>query len=158
MRDKILNMKQAIELCSEYRDKNQKYTVVLGCFDIIHEGHVGLIKEAKELGYPVIVGIKSDKDMKNKSNKGEGRPVVHQMSRAVIMDSLKYVDHTFIYNYSDKLIEELKPSFHIKGPDHKYSKNGNIEKEIVERNGGQFLILGPKKIRSTTKIIDKKTL
>ena len=65
--------------------------------------------------------------------------------RALVLQSLNIVDYVCISNYitSIQAIKLIKPSFYIKGPDYKISKqdiSGNIikEKEAVELVGGIF--------------------
>ena len=61
-----------------------------GCFDIIHPGHIDLLERAKKLGTKLIVGINSDKSVRD--IKGANRPFVNESDRAAILRGLKSVD------------------------------------------------------------------
>ncbi len=79
-----------------------------GVFDMFHIGHLNLLKRAKEQCEYLIVGVNSDELVKTYKNK---IPVINQMNRAEIVDSIKVVDKCIIVNTLDK--EELYKSFHF---------------------------------------------
>ena len=43
--------------------QNKKVVFTNGCFDILHTGHIKLLKEAKSLGDILIVGLNTEKDL-----------------------------------------------------------------------------------------------
>ena len=90
-----------------------------GCFDILHRGHIELLKFCKSLGDVVIVGLNSDKSVK--SLKGVKRPLVNQEDRKLILESIKYVDKVLIFNEATpyNIIKSVKPDFIVKGGDYK---------------------------------------
>ena len=100
-----------------------------GCFDILHKGHVELLKFCKSLGY-VTVGLNSDASVS--SLKGIGRPVNSQEDRKLILEALKYVDEVIIFEEDTplRLIQELKPEIVVKGGD--YIKTDVVGNEIAE--------------------------
>jgi D-beta-D-heptose 7-phosphate kinase/D-beta-D-heptose 1-phosphate adenosyltransferase len=57
-----------------------------GCFDLIHPGHIDLLKRAKALGTKLIVGINSDESVRR--IKGPDRPFVNQKERAEILSAI----------------------------------------------------------------------
>ncbi len=61
-----------------------------GCFDVIHRGHIELLRFCKGEGNTVFVGINSDESVKRL--KGESRPINNQEDRKLILESMKYVD------------------------------------------------------------------
>ena len=89
-----------------------------GCFDILHRGHIELLKFCKARGR-VIVGLNSDQSVRYL--KGEKRPVFSQEDRKNTLLALKYVDHVIIFDeptpYS--LIKALRPDEIVKGGDYK---------------------------------------
>lgn len=74
---------------------------VNGCFDVLHIGHIGLLEYAKSLGDEVIVGIDSDKRVKEL--KGEDRPFNNQHDRANMLRAIKYVDAVFIFDNENQM-------------------------------------------------------
>ena len=94
-----------------------------GCYDILHRGHLELLKYARSLGDKLVVGIDSDK--KVRKSKGEGRPVNNQEDRKFFLESLIYVDEVVIFNTAEELegrIESMRPKFIVIGNDYKDRK------------------------------------
>lgn len=82
-----------------------KTVVTFGTFDLLHNGHVRLLRKASELGDTLIVGISSDKLNFEKKQK---KVVYSQELRSELLLSLKYVDAVFIEESLDKKVEYLK--------------------------------------------------
>ena len=68
--------------------------LVNGAFDILHSGHINLLKYAKYMGDYLIVAL--DTDERIKEAKGNDRPVNNQRIRKMIMETLKPVDELFL--------------------------------------------------------------
>ena len=90
-----------------------------GCFDIIHRGHLELLKFCKRLGSTVVVGINSDASIKKL--KGETRPINNQEDRVFMLESLRYVDKVIVFEEETpyNLIKKIKPDTIVKGSDYK---------------------------------------
>mgnify|MGYP001472692144 FL=1 len=84
-----------------------------GCFDILHIGHIRLLKYAKSLGDQLTVGIDSDRRIQE--IKGINRPINGENFRKEMLLSIRWVDNvvvfdsdqeleTLIQQYSDKMI------------------------------------------------------
>jgi D-beta-D-heptose 7-phosphate kinase/D-beta-D-heptose 1-phosphate adenosyltransferase len=86
-----------------------------GVFDILHQGHIQLLKWAKNLGDRLIVGINSDASVR--ALKGEGRPINPQVDRKAVLESLRYVDEVLIFDElkATKLLNSLRPHILVKG-------------------------------------------
>jgi rfaE bifunctional protein nucleotidyltransferase chain/domain len=127
--------------------KEQRVVFANGCFDVLHVGHVRYLQEARALGDLLIVGLNSDASVRRL--KGEGRPVLNEQARAILLDALECVDHIVIFEDDtvDRLLVELKPDFHCKGSD--YTPDTVPEKETVRQYGGSTSITGGRKIQST---------
>ena len=94
-----------------------------GCYDILHRGHLELLRYARSLGDKLVVGIDSDK--KVKKSKGEGRPVNNQDDRKFFLESLIYVDEVVIFNTAEELegrVQSIRPKFIVIGNDYKDRK------------------------------------
>jgi D-beta-D-heptose 7-phosphate kinase/D-beta-D-heptose 1-phosphate adenosyltransferase len=116
-----------------------------GCFDILHRGHVELLKFCSTHG-KVVVGLNSDKSIK--SIKGKSRPLNNQADRELLLRSIKYVDDVVIFNEDTPitLIKTIKPDIIVKGGD--YSIDDVIGNDICE-----VIIFNYIDGYSTTKII-----
>ena len=91
-----------------------------GCFDIIHEGHLALFKYASSLGDKLLVGI--DTDRRVKERKGDSRPINNQNDRFINMMALPVVNNVFIFDSDTelrKLIKSLEVDIMVVGDDYK---------------------------------------
>ena len=90
-----------------------------GCFDIIHRGHLELLRYCKSLGEKVIVGLNSDDSVKKL--KGLSRPINSEIDRKFLLESLIYVDEVIIFNQNTpyNLIKKINPDIIVKGGDYK---------------------------------------
>ncbi|MGL4687732.1 MAG: D-glycero-beta-D-manno-heptose 1-phosphate adenylyltransferase [Fusobacteriaceae bacterium] len=149
----ILSRKLAKEIIEEIKKSGKKVVFTNGCFDILHVGHLRYMNEARNQGDMLIVGINSDASVKRL--KGESRPINNERDRAEMLSGLKAVDFTVIFEEDTpmEIIEELKPSIHVKGGD--YKKEDLPETAVVEKNGGEVRILSFVEGKSTTNIVNK---
>ena len=110
------------------KNENKKIILTSGCFDILHKGHVKLLRKAKELGDLLIVCLSSDKQIKYL--KGESRPINNLNDRIEILKSITYIDYIIPYdeieNKTEKSIDDymlkIKPEYWIKGTDYNADK------------------------------------
>ena len=92
---------------------------VNGSFDILHRGHLELLKYAKSLG-TVLVAI--DTDRRIAELKGNERPINCVNDRKFHLESLKYVDKVSIFDSDQELIDLIKSwntNIMVKGSDYK---------------------------------------
>ncbi len=117
-----------------------------GCFDILHRGHISLLKYCKGLGCQVIVGLNSDSSVKRL--KGNGRPINSEKDRKFLLESIRYVDKVIIFDEETpyNLIREVKPDIIVKGGD--YTKEQVVGNDICE-----VKLFDYEEKYSTTKII-----
>jgi D-beta-D-heptose 7-phosphate kinase/D-beta-D-heptose 1-phosphate adenosyltransferase len=108
-----------------------------GCFDIIHRGHIELLRYCKEIGGKVVVGLNSDKSVKRL--KGETRPINIELDRKIILESLVYVDEVIIFNEDTpyNLIKEINPDIIVKGGD--YTINDVVGNDICQVKIFEFI-------------------
>ncbi len=115
----IVSLKKIKTIVKKLKQQNKKIVFTNGCFDILHKGHITLLKKAKRYGDVLIVGLNTDSSIKR--IKGKDRPINPQNARAEILDSIKYVDYVVLFDEDTpyKLITEIKPDVVIKGKDYK---------------------------------------
>ena len=124
-----------------------------GCFDVLHPGHIELLKQAKAQGTRLIVGINSDASVRR--IKGNGRPLFDQDERSGMLIALESVDEVRIFDEStpESLIREIVPDVLVKGGDW---KDGEIiGADFVRENGGRVVTIPLVQGFSTTAIINR---
>jgi glycerol-3-phosphate cytidylyltransferase len=67
--------------------------ITFGTFDLLHVGHVNVLRRAKELGDHLIVGVSSDELNVRKKNV---RPTYPTQHRIAIVEAVRYVDEVFV--------------------------------------------------------------
>ena len=153
MMKEIKTSDEIVEIRKQLRSENKKVVFTNGVFDILHSGHVDYLTKSKALGDILIVGLNSDKSVKN--IKGDKRPIIDQENRAIILASLKPVDFVVLFDEDTpaKLIEAIIPDVLVKGADWALDK---IEgRETVIKNGGEVKNIKFVNEQSTSKIIHK---
>jgi len=97
-----------------------KISFVNGCFDVLHPGHIELLKYARSLGDYLIVAI--DSDRKVAEMKGPERPIFSQTDRSTILSSIRYVDVVHVFDTKkelEDLLESISPDIMVVGSDWK---------------------------------------
>ena len=146
---KIISQTEASLISKETREKGKRVVFTNGCFDLLHRGHIELLKQAKARGDILMVGLNSDTSVKEIKEKGH--PIVDEKSRAVILSSIIYVDYVVIFyeNTPYNLIKAIGPDVLVKGEDWK-------EEEIIGRDiAGEVVRIRFVPGYSTTEIIKK---
>lgn len=126
------------------------YKVVFtnGCFDILHHGHIQVLRAAKRMGDILHVGLNSDESIKRL--KGPNRPIISQYDRFEMLTAIKYVDFVHIFDEDTplELIKKIDPDIVVKGGDWKTH-------EVVAGNRAEIVTIPLFGNLSTTKIIEK---
>lgn len=96
-------------------DPRGKVVFTNGIFDILHQGHIELLRWARNLGDRLVVGINSDAS--TRALKGEGRPINSQENRKAVLQALRFVDEVVIFEEDrpSELIQQLHPAIVVKG-------------------------------------------
>ncbi|MDD3537861.1 MAG: D-glycero-beta-D-manno-heptose 1-phosphate adenylyltransferase, partial [Eubacteriales bacterium] len=122
-----------------------------GCFDLLHPGHIKVLRQAAREGDRLVVGLNSDASVCRL--KGPDRPVLHQADRASILAALDCVDLVVVFEEDtpENLIRVLVPSVLVKGGD--YTPESIVGRKIVEEGGGRVVIVPLMEGKSTTNIL-----
>ena len=106
-----------------------------GVFDVVHRGHLELLRFARAQGSRLIVAIDSDRRVRDL--KGESRPVNSKTDRRYLLENLTFVDEVIVFEEAEDLQElytTLKPSVVVKGSEWtsaEVRKRDNIPDEIA---------------------------
>jgi rfaE bifunctional protein nucleotidyltransferase chain/domain len=76
------------------RKPGERWVLAVGCFDILHPGHIRYLSFAKQQGDVLVVAIQDDAMIRY--HKGRDRPVMNQQARAEVVDALRAVDYTVV--------------------------------------------------------------
>ena len=81
-----------------------KKVITYGTFDLLHVGHINLLRRAKALGDYLIVVVSSDE-----FNAGKGKKAYHSFEdRKIILESLIYVDEVLPEYTWEQKIDDVK--------------------------------------------------
>jgi len=148
-----MELNEVIEKIKKYREPSHKIIFTNGCFDILHLGHIHILKEAKRLGGKLIVGVNSDASVLKL--KGEGRPVKDEQTRVEILKSFWFVDLVVIFDEDTPLglIKGINPDVLVKGGD--YEVKDIVGYDHVTGSGGKVVTIPIMEGLSSTKMIGK---
>ena len=126
----IYNLEHLKLISNEIKNKNNILTS--GCFDIIHIGHLDVLKKSKSLGDNLLVCLSNDEQIKKL--KGNNRPINNYNDRINLFKTISYVDYIILYNEEDiekettlnNIMEIINPLYWVKGSD--YNKADIIKK------------------------------
>ncbi|TVQ59376.1 MAG: D-glycero-beta-D-manno-heptose 1-phosphate adenylyltransferase [Phycisphaerales bacterium] len=150
---KTRTLEEALIEVSAHRREGRSVVFTNGCFDLLHAGHVALLRHAAKQGDVLIVGVNDDGSTRRL--KGEGRPVHAERDRAEILGELESVDMVVLFAEDTplRLIEAIKPDVLVKGGD--YTPEQVVGHEAVLAHGGRIEIAPLLDGRSTTSAVRK---
>jgi rfaE bifunctional protein nucleotidyltransferase chain/domain len=150
---RLKSLDEIVAISTRGRGNGQIVVFTNGCFDLLHRGHVHLLREAKAAGDLLIVAVNSDRSVK--AIKGPTRPVFSETDRIELIAALEMVDYVILFDEPDpySLIAAIKPNILVKGGD--WGADEVVGADIVEREGGRVVLVPYLKGYSTTKIIER---
>jgi D-beta-D-heptose 7-phosphate kinase/D-beta-D-heptose 1-phosphate adenosyltransferase len=150
---KLKNLGELAAIASEARRAGKTVVFTNGCFDLLHRGHVHILREARAMGDILIVGVNSDRSVRG--IKGPKRPILGETDRSELIAAMEMVNYVVLFDDADprKLIEAIKPDVLAKGGD--WGPDGVVGADIVERTGGKVAVIPYLKGFSTTEIIER---
>lgn len=127
-----------------------------GFFDPIHPGHISCIREAKKLGDVLVVVVNGD----NQAVIKKGKAFLPAVDRAYVVDSIKDVDYTVIYDSEQTkdsvgAVKIIKPDIFAKGGDRD-AKSNVPEVDVVQLYGGEVVYnVGDPKLWSSSNYLQE---
>jgi D-beta-D-heptose 7-phosphate kinase/D-beta-D-heptose 1-phosphate adenosyltransferase len=148
-------MDNIADAAAAWRQEGRTVVFTNGCFDLIHPGHTRYLRQARELGDMLVVGINTDSSVREL--KGPARPILVEEERIEVLLSLRWVDA--VVPFADptplELIRRVLPHILVKGGDWPVERI--VGREVVEAAGGRALSLPFFEGTSTTEIINRIT-
>ena len=149
----VMTREQLALAVADAKAHGEKVVFTNGCFDIIHAGHVGYLKEARKQGDRLIVAINDDASVTRL--KGKGRPINSIDRRMAVVSGLESVDWvvSFSEDTPENLLREVQPDVLIKGGD--YGIEQVVGSDFVHSYGGEVMVLAFLDDCSTSAIVSK---
>lgn len=149
----ILSLSESVDVVQAARQRGQRVVFTNGCFDILHQGHVAYLNQARALGDCLIVGVNDDASVARL--KGNGRPLNTLAHRLAVLAALRSVDWVVPFREDTPLtlIKTLSPDVLVKGGD--YTVDTIVGADIVKGYGGEVKVLRYLEGVSTTAMIRK---
>jgi D-beta-D-heptose 7-phosphate kinase/D-beta-D-heptose 1-phosphate adenosyltransferase len=149
--DKVLN-KRKIIMVENLKKLQCPIVFTNGCFDIVHEGHISLLKYCRDIAgntHQVVLGLNSDASIKRL--KGVSRPIFNLSSRLALLNSIEYIDWIVIFEEDtpENILKEIRPDILVKGGDY------TIQSIIGKEYCNQIKVFPFEYDISSTQIIDK---
>ncbi len=136
--DRIVSLGQANETIERWRRQGFRIGFTNGCFDLLHPGHVALLRQAKAACDRLIVGLNSDASVTRL--KGPDRPIQAEMARATVLASIADVDLVIVFTEDTpvRLLKAIRPDVLVKGADYRVDEV--VGADFVMSYGGKILL------------------
>jgi len=141
----------ALDVAAQLRARGNRLVATGGCFDLLHPGHLGLLRQARALGDGLVVCLNSDESVRR--SKGRGRPIVPAADRMAMLEALEPVDAVAVFDEDTPaaLLDLLRPDVWVKGGD--YAVTDLPEADVVRRHGGEIVIIPIVEGYSTSRLV-----
>jgi D-beta-D-heptose 7-phosphate kinase/D-beta-D-heptose 1-phosphate adenosyltransferase len=148
-----LSLPDAVALVQSLRQRGQRVVFTNGVFDLIHPGHVRYLQAARAEGDALIVGVNSDRSVRD--YKGPTRPITPEHERAEILAALACVDAVVVFDEDtpDQIVRRLQPDVLVKGAD--WAADAIVGRDTVEARGGKVVRVPMEQGWSTSAMIEK---
>ncbi|MCB1748177.1 MAG: bifunctional D-glycero-beta-D-manno-heptose-7-phosphate kinase/D-glycero-beta-D-manno-heptose 1-phosphate adenylyltransferase HldE [Gammaproteobacteria bacterium] len=149
----VVDRASLLVACRDARRRGDRIVFTNGCFDILHEGHVRYLAEARTLGQRLVVAVNDDASVARL--KGAGRPVNPLAARMAVLAALEVVDWVvpFTEDTPRQLVAELAPDVLVKGGDYRVEDIAGGDE--VRAAGGEVVVLEYHEGCSTSAIIER---
>ena len=149
----IHSIDSAVTAVRKFQDRGKRVVFTNGCFDILHPGHIDLLRRARQLGDVLIVAINSDASVRR--IKGPGRPIFDEKERAELLAAMEMVDLVTIFDEDTpfEIILKIRPDVLVKGAD--WGLDGIVGRREVESWGGKVEALALIEGHSTSGIVER---
>lgn len=139
-------------LVSRLRIDGKTIATLNGSFDLLHAGHLHMLREASAQADVLIVALNTDRSIKE--YKSPERPICPLEDRLAMIDALKCVDYVTWFDETDPrtLLSIIKPDVHVNGAEY---GDDCLEAETVRAHGGRIHIVPLVHGHSTSQLIER---
>jgi len=150
----LVSREEAVSLRKEWARQGLTVGLANGCFDLLHPGHISLIRQAAGACDRLFIALNSDASVRRL--KGRDRPVQNQRSRASVIGALKGVSAVTIFDEDTplELLRALEPDVLVKGAD--YAESEVVGADLVKARGGRIILATLVPGQSTTTLIERE--
>jgi rfaE bifunctional protein nucleotidyltransferase chain/domain len=151
--EKITTREALASVCESLRLRGKTVGFTSGAFDLLHAGHADYLEKARALCDVLIVGVNTDRSVRE--YKGPDRPIVPQDQRLRLVAALESVDYVFLFDERRNRVnlETLKPGFYIKAGD--YSPEKLTSSDVLKEFGGEIHLIPVTEDVSSTAVIER---
>jgi rfaE bifunctional protein nucleotidyltransferase chain/domain len=144
------------KLGEKLRKDGKKIVLSSGACDLLHAGHARFYNRARNLGDVLVLALPSDKIIRKQ--KGRGRPIINEKSRAELMGFFGFVDYIVIFDDESvtPILKELKPDIFFTVDEGWNKIDEDSELNSVKDWGGKIVMVPPQSPNlSSSKLIRK---
>jgi D-beta-D-heptose 7-phosphate kinase/D-beta-D-heptose 1-phosphate adenosyltransferase len=158
-RGKERSLEQILPELAAYRKLGHRIAFTNGCFDLLHAGHVDLLRKAKQTADLLVLAVNTDRSIR--ALKGPRRPIVSERERLAVLAALEAVDYLVLFGDGSggdgdtprALIEAIRPDVLVKGGD--YTLDTIVGAQIVQSYGGRVETIALVEGLSTSNIVER---
>lgn len=153
---KTRTLEQLLVEVSAMKRDGKRVVLTNGCFDVLHNGHLSLLRRAAAEGEFLIVAVNSDDSVRRlKGRKDPSRPINSQSDRAELLGGLECVHAVVIFDEDtpERVIEAVTPDVLVKGAEYTIDQVPGAK--FVQSNGGRVVLLSMIEGKSTTGLVSK---
>jgi D-beta-D-heptose 7-phosphate kinase / D-beta-D-heptose 1-phosphate adenosyltransferase len=150
---KVKTIEEMKIISEELWRQGKKIALTNGCFDLIHAGHVRMLREARSFGDCLVIALNSDESVRRL--KGPSRPLINEEGRAEVLSVFDCVDYLVFFDEDTPLdvIKAIRPHVLVKGKDYKVEQIAGHK--VVQSYGGEVKLVNMTGGISTSNIIKK---
>jgi D-beta-D-heptose 7-phosphate kinase/D-beta-D-heptose 1-phosphate adenosyltransferase len=148
---RLVDLEAAVALRWSWAHERLTVGIANGCFDLLHPGHVSLIRQAAMSCDRLIMALNSDDSVRRL--KGPLRPVQDEQSRAAVVGAMKGVSAVVLFADETplELIRTLQPDVLVKGAD--YTEDEVVGADLVKARGGRVVLVDLAPGHSTSNLV-----
>jgi D-beta-D-heptose 7-phosphate kinase/D-beta-D-heptose 1-phosphate adenosyltransferase len=163
---KVRTLDQLLVEVAAARHAGKTIIFTNGCFDILHAGHLSLLRRAADQadahgksggphGFLIVAANSDDSVRRLKGRKDPSRPINNENDRAELLGGLECVNAVVLFDDDtpERLIRAVKPDVLVKGDEYTIDQVPGAK--FVQESGGRVVLLPMLSGKSTTNIVTK---